>query len=323
MILRKTIIAITLILSVYAGNSQESIPYDSIKLTIGDINYIVSSDYIGTGDSGENVMWDFSSLNKISVSEIRVLAADSSFGGSNITRHNITENSYQYLFQDSTKLELIATKEGNPEVVSMYPRGLNFTNYPIEYGAIFKDTALMTYYDNNLQDSARGTIYTDRKVDAFGTLTTPHGTFENVLRVHSNWKVSIKYTAFTIEYEIDLFEWYGRGFSTSLLNVTITNVNGNLTYTTYYLDDPELNTMKLDTPKSDVLIYPNPTSDYLNVRTNWNNFSIVIYDITGKNVYKGNDNNINISSLHSGIYTVVVSNLDNSTSYTQKIVVER
>ncbi|MFD1063174.1 T9SS type A sorting domain-containing protein [Winogradskyella litorisediminis] len=53
----------------------------------------------------------------------------------------------------------------------------------------------------------------------------------------------------------------------------------------------------------DVKLYPNPTSNILNIKTNNQQIKqIAIYDILGKQVLRANNSNINVSHLKSGIY---------------------
>src|SRR5690606_30819407 len=125
------------------------------------------------------------------------------------------------------------------------------------------------------------------------------------------------------EYEIEFYEWFVNGYSSSLISVAIVNVDGQLTYSTSYIDDPALNQIEFSKPSNEVIIYPNPTSDFIIISSHWTNISVEIYDITGRNVYEGNENTINVSDLERGFYTVVVTNIDNPNTYTQKIIVER
>lgn len=73
------------------------------------------------------------------------------------------------------------------------------------------------------------------------------------------------------------------------------------------------NTSVEENTKEQVSIYPNPANDFINVSTDMINASnIVIYDITGKEVFKtsiSRDKNvINVSSLKKGMYFLSVSN---------------
>jgi len=71
------------------------------------------------------------------------------------------------------------------------------------------------------------------------------------------------------------------------------------------------------------VIYPNPCNRNFNIKTNFQNYDINIYNIIGKKVFssiKNNQNiNININNLESGVYFVEINYLNNN--LTQKLIV--
>ena len=59
---------------------------------------------------------------------------------------------------------------------------------------------------------------------------------------------------------------------------------------------------------NDLNIYPNPSSDIINISSNFDDLSFIIYDLLGKKVYQGKTTNtINISSLNDGVYFIEFS----------------
>ena len=96
----------------------------------------------------------------------------------------------------------------------------------------------------------------------------------------------------SVEHQNTIDAWYAVGI-------------GSLHSCTYTISVDEINEL-------DLLIYPNPTTQYLNIelpyRTNEN---IKIYDLTGKIVKEFNNDNLtfqsDISSLDSGVYTICFS----------------
>ena len=60
-------------------------------------------------------------------------------------------------------------------------------------------------------------------------------------------------------------------------------------------------------------IFPNPTNDFIDIKTSQKNINIAIYDISGRCVLKQNSNQrINIKNLKSGIYIIKINNKDMS-----------
>lgn len=77
----------------------------------------------------------------------------------------------------------------------------------------------------------------------------------------------------------------------------------------------------VDNNASAISIYPNPANDQLTINTTNNNATVAIYSVTGELVYTGNTTNkvIDITALNAGVYAVVVST-ENSTSSTRLVV---
>jgi hypothetical protein len=72
-----------------------------------------------------------------------------------------------------------------------------------------------------------------------------------------------------------------------------------------------------DFSKDLFLIYPNPTKEYLNIDCS-SLESVSVYNILGKELLKGNNNRINVSSLSKGVYFIKVS--DGINSSTKKFI---
>lgn len=71
-----------------------------------------------------------------------------------------------------------------------------------------------------------------------------------------------------------------------------------------------------------ISIYPNPTSNILNINIkNSNNFEVTVFDLMGKKValFK-NQKSVDISNLNNGMYLIKVTDLENNTSQSLKII---
>lgn len=82
-----------------------------------------------------------------------------------------------------------------------------------------------------------------------------------------------------------------------------------------------LETLSVDSDilsKSDVVIYPNPTSDYVTI-LNENVQEINIFDFSGRNVQKSSSKRVNLSNLPKGVYILNVT-LTNGKSISKKVV---
>lgn len=127
-------------------------------------------------------------------------------------------------------------------------------------------------------------------------------------------------------YDINLYDKYTK---------TLTNVSTNSIYdftintdSTSYRNRFQVivnnkTTSIIDNKLSnDISVYPNPFINKINIHTTSNeNFNVVITDILGKDVYKGNNTkHINTNNLNSGVYFVKVSY--NDKTYTEKLIKE-
>mgnify|MGYP005662022261 FL=1 len=63
-------------------------------------------------------------------------------------------------------------------------------------------------------------------------------------------------------------------------------------------------------------LYPNPTSDFINIVGEIQNFNIEIFDMVGKRIYQSkNEDIINIKNLDSGIYLLKIIYNNNYESF--------
>jgi hypothetical protein len=119
-------------------------------------------------------------------------------------------------------------------------------------------------------------------------------------------------------YEIGIID--GEGTYPDGLFLSITNSNGDAAY---YLDTI-LSVSDVDLSK--IKLFPNPTQDYFTVSsTTENDFSITIYDISGKEALSQskfqNNSSVNIQNLKSGIYFISV--LDESGNVSVKRIIKK
>ncbi len=111
------------------------------------------------------------------------------------------------------------------------------------------------------------------------------------------------------------------------------DANGNLTEVIYYNWDTitstwifggkgvyfyslhEISSVELESELKDINIYPNPTTGILNI-SGLQNTDIQIYDLTGKLLIDKHqvDNQINVSNLQKGIYTLKITNETGTTT---------
>ena len=82
-----------------------------------------------------------------------------------------------------------------------------------------------------------------------------------------------------------------------------------------------LSTSDFNPNNLEVVLYPNPVRDILNIEIENDIQSIEIYNIQGQKVLTSNQNQINVSGLATGMYVVRIQDAENNIS-TKKIVIK-
>ena len=74
--------------------------------------------------------------------------------------------------------------------------------------------------------------------------------------------------------------------------------------------------------KIEVSIYPNPSSDFVFIKTTAEYTSIKVTDVSGRLCYEGIEPKLSLGHLMSGVYTIEIS-LPNNGTYSQKLILNK
>lgn len=164
--------------------SQVTIDYSSHAPVLGDFNSYHSADFISPGQSGKNVVWDFSGCNftgkttnsvqmKPDAGEKAMLLIEPTFvinENGNLFYHEVTEKTYSL------------TGFKNDDFLIVYEEPLKRMVYPFSYASEITGTlkAVATNI-NNSEIEINGNYKV--QADAFGFLILPGNIKKNVLRV--------------------------------------------------------------------------------------------------------------------------------------------
>lgn len=199
---------------------------------------------INQGPAGADVAWNFNALTSIGlINAGQYLTAEETayevfFPGTNLAE-SFTDGTLFFYFDNADSIALSGFLQpiGGTNLQQVaYANPLKYMEYPFSYGSSFSDMATRTYGNYN------GTITINVTADAYGTITLPNGTFDDVLRVHSIIHTQDVATGSNFIVDDDLYEWYIEGHPKPLFAIryrTIDN-NGNITTATYadYADVP-------------------------------------------------------------------------------------
>lgn len=283
----KKILLSLLVLSVSALHAQPTLTSSS-EATIGTsfTYHYVDPAGVQPGNSGASQTWNFASVtpngttrvnNWVSVASTPYAA---NFPGTNIVQQ-VIDTATVYLYHttsaSSTALNGIAFDLGGNPSIMTYSNSEILRQYPATYNTTLSDTyagtLTMTLGPLTITTYRTGTY--NYLVDAYGTLTTPAGTFTNTLRA----KIRQVFTDSMVYVGVPLPAMVNQNFSTSYF-WACTNA-GNKLYQ-FYIGYDTLVTSTGTTPQKSVsfqgsttsveenipyesssaTVYPNPSSDY-------------------------------------------------------------
>jgi len=305
--------AMSLILSV---NAQITLTGASNNPVVGETISFKEGSYSSPGSAGANQNWNINAGGSAITNPNTFVAPSSTPQASNFTTSNVANTIggiYTYYTANSTKLIYNGSHDPNTSLLLVYSNPEDQMQYPFTYGNSFSDTYQVTFVNGGNTYLRKGT--TTVTADGYGTLTTPAGTFSNVLRVHyvSNYTDSSQFGTFPSS--TDEYRWYMEWNHFPIATVGANTFNGQPfgSYTRYRENVNSIYESQL----SDFSIYPNPVKENLQISfsNEENHFTVQLIDISGKIILNKDftsssdikQENINISELSRGIYTLKVT----------------
>lgn len=303
------------------------------------------------GDSGANVVWDFTNLT-----ESDIITHQEFIDSSGLPYHqevalndialktNNSTNSYTYYnTQDGTKFEIsgwwINSSSGG--AMSMYciykdnmglPKPLEIISYPITYSSTFTNeyiAEIIIPMDSNITIQHDNGVVSS-EVDGWGKLVLPHITYNNALRIHRhNTFDNVTYIqgvpqnsggSFTI---IDSFAWYVPEVKGSVFDYTASIYeSGNSYYFAKWYKE-FTNLVSETTYNNGIKVFPNPTNGVFNIISK-SDFLVSVTDISGRIIYQTKnllkEIQIDLSSQKKGVYLVEI--IQNYNVIIKKIIVK-
>lgn len=295
------------------------------------------------GPEGTNQNWDFSGQSFPTVSNVTFEACNSSnncasFPGTTVVAHQ--GSNFIYYGGTAGALAINGVSNGSLNIPNSDPQ--DFFHFPLTYGNTYTDTWGSTLVNGGVTFYRSGI---DTVVaDAWGTLKTPAGTFNNTLRVKriSTYQDSANVggMAILIYYKSTLYSWNDINHKDVLYSTfsLVANNQGNesttngSTYTSGQTDPPPPTGIATAIANPlNIHVAPNPAHDFAQVSltlTERSNVDIRIVDVTGRSVYQAAHNNIaagnqkialNIADIPAGIYMVNIH--AGNTAVTSKLMI--
>lgn len=315
------------------GTSQTITATGSTPLA-GEVINFVTTTYFAPGSAGAGQTWNFSSLTGTPGTGTYSAASSTPYAasfpsanlafvnGTTYAYYNTSASAYQGYGSYSTSATM---PYSNPEDILRFPFALSNT---------YTDPFVATFVSGGYTFLREGS--TTVTADGTGTITTPSGTYTNVLRVHfvQNYtdSTSIAGNPYVITYNNDQYIWYKEGTHYAIA-ATYNLVSSAGTFTGgHYLVSTSLGMEETEEVMNNVSLFPNPASQTVNLNYTLENSSevnISVFNIAGQEVYTEqliegmageNHNEINVSLFEKGTYFVRFQS--NESIVTKKLIVE-
>jgi|GEM_PF-5118857 len=286
------------------------------------LNALLIPETFSVGDAGADVVWDFSDLPPSGTYNVTLVApcpgnavCDEFPGTTHFSRGMNSANPGQYsnaaLKKYADRVENIGGQNyDDPPYTYTDPK--ISTRFPMEYLQSFSDAYAIGSTSAGVETT---------KVDGYGTLKTPAGIYNNVLRI----KKTGTDTTFDAAGDIELISTYESYTWTSaadygimiaaygtVIYPTVLPTQGGILYSRIP-PQPTTGIEQLAGDQSGIMLCPNPAHNAFQLifKSPANNAQLKIFSADGRvvlqNNLSGNNTNVDISSLSSGIYYVEIT----------------
>jgi len=290
--------------------AQPTITSAQLNPVIGESISVVQTNWISPGSGGPNLTWNFSSLISSQTGTLTISGASASFPGTNQTQEMVMSDgsimrNYSEVIATGQFLHGFDFSISGSSLTYNYSNTEKMLQFPLSISTTFTDAYSGTFSLAGIPGTRTGNV--SFSVDGYGTITTPSGTYSNVLRVrfeNTNTDVSAigTNTASQITYL-----WYKAGIHYPILYLTENIGNPSLNEGAYYVSST-LNVSSID--ENEVRLYPNPVEHELLIESQFEINEISIVDPTGKTILDvkmtNKANKLDVSQLESGVYFVHV-----------------
>lgn len=255
---------------------------------------------IDPGPAGGGQNWDFGTIpNGTFIAGVPALCVDpagtpfadsATVAGANLCIRNESGTDGPYVYYSLTNSEQVMLGLGHYESGNTsflhYTDALTALSFPFSYGDEHSDTYKYLLWNISaggyfMKDS--GSIHVE--ADAWGSIITPEGTYNNVLRLTTTTE-SYMYMnlgagwTFTGSSTDVAHTWYSDGLKLPVMSIS--EFDASQEYTVSYLVDHNFPVGIPEQEKAELKIYPNPASCRVWIKTGEEVLSVRIYSIDGR-----------------------------------------
>lgn len=324
--------------------AQPTITMEDVTPEIGSSVVRMQFEFIEPGPSGENQVWDFSNTPSTFPININFLAPEDAPSSENFpdASHVVSTASVFYEFRNYANdsigvLGFHNPGEGpNPISLTVYSDPMNYPIFPLTYNDTFSDTYVnQTNNEITFGPDAGTMIYNttgdyNALVDGYGTVITPIGTYDNVLRV--NMYSEYEYTSTlngefhnAADVSVSRYYFYKAGVPLPIVSISTTineyyDGTADTTLASTYLLVNPVNTTEIDDSQMKISLFPVPAKTQINLEIETevhSEISLTLYSTEGKIVqnwpskvlHRGkNVLELPLSDLPTGMYLLQIEN---------------
>ncbi len=309
--------------------AQPTLTSSNIAPAVGQSFTTHTAGYVSPGNSGANQVWNLA-FTPSTGNTSTFVAPSSTPNGSSFPNSNVAMNSganTAYYKATSTEFQ-VAGFYGNGTVISYY-NNEDMLRFPFSYNSSYTDTWGTTFVNGVTFYRTGSTTVT---YDGYGTLTTPGGTFQNVVRTHFVQTYQDSSSFGIITYTNDEYMWWLPGYSFVIATVgTLTSSFGSPTQYGQYDSNVSVGTAEIGSPQL-LDVFPVPANEKLtlNVGNAEAVTEVKIFSVTGAEVksisaeklfVEQNVAEIPVFDLPQGVYFLQVRK--GNAMNTRKIVISR
>lgn len=317
--MKKFILTSLVAAAIFSAVAQPILTTANSVQNIGEIFTTRMCSFSSPGPGGASQNWNFSSVTPTAITSTSFVLP-SSIPGSSIfsgaTHASTDGNSIGFYAVNTNTLQMVGTRP-SPTVNMVYSNREDLMRFPFTMGNSYADNFAATFTTTNAFYRYGTSTLT---ADGYGTLTTPAGTFNNVLRIHLQqvYKDSAWFgMPFIINYNNDQYMWFTPGIHYALLTIsTLTNSIAPTSQFLMYLQNYSADVTEMKNTTNDLSLFPNPASSELNLQIKplaGTNTEVIIFNSSGQELKRvlfaskeGNNFSLNISDLPDGIYLAFV-----------------
>ena len=302
------------------------------------INYNNTS-YFAAGAAGASQTWNFASITGTSTEISNCVSVGStpngsSFPNANVAFNNTVANNHSYWKTSSSAFQNYGIVSSNGVVIA-YSNPEDLLHFPFTFNNTYTDPWSATFINSGYTYYRTGS--SSVTADAYGTITTPAGTFNNVLRVHLvqtyQDSVDLGGTPYVIPYTNDEYLWYVDGTQTSLAACYSITAGGSTSQGGFYVGG-SVGINDNNQYLSSINLFPSPAQNNITIDFNltenkkteakiFNSIGEqVLNQLQEEGVQGSNKMSFDITTLPNGIYFAQIL-LEGNIAATKRFVVAK